>query len=60
MYSVFFAIVVRCQFECLPLCVMNVLGQGVTPDAPRAAGIFTDLAMKGHPYAQVSNNEREP
>ena len=39
------------------LCVMYIVhvGQGVTPDAPRAANIFTDLAMKGHPYAQVSN-----
>ena len=39
----------------LKLTLCNILGQGVTPDSPRAANIFTDLAMKGHPYAQVIN-----
>ena len=29
-------------------------GQGCAPNASRAAEIFTDLAMKGHPYAQVA------
>lgn len=29
------------------------LGQGCAADPSRAAKIFTDLAMKGHPYAQV-------
>ena len=34
-------------------------GQGCSPDAPRAARIFTDLAMKGHPYAQVNQRMGE-
>lgn len=29
-------------------------GQGCAPNASRAAEIFTELAMKGHPYAQVA------
>ncbi len=32
---------------------LSVPGQGCTPDSSRAAEIFTDLSMKGHPYAQV-------
>jgi len=29
-------------------------GGGCEPDVKKSADIFTDLAMKGHPYAQVS------
>ena len=29
-------------------------GQGCTVDTARSAKIFTDLAMKGHPYAQFA------
>ena len=40
---------------CTVIVIISFLlaGQGCSPDASRAAQIFTDLALKGHPYAQV-------
>ena len=32
---------------------VQLLGQGVEVDLTKAADILSDLAMKGHPYAQV-------
>ena len=48
-----------CHMDCVIACSVIVVisfllaGQGCSPDASRAAQIFTDLALKGHPYAQV-------
>ena len=35
------------------LLLLLCLGSGVEPDAKKSAEIFTDLALKGHPFAQV-------
>ena len=32
----------------------SILGQGVEVDLAKAADILSDLAMKGHPYAQFA------
>ena len=35
------------------LLLLLCLGSGVEPDTKKSAEIFTDLALKGHPFAQV-------
>ena len=48
-----------CLSVCPSVCVMTFgaallyIGSGVEPDMKKSAELFTDLALKGHPYAQV-------
>ena len=41
-----------CVSECFPIYHLCT-GSGVEPDMKKSAEIFTDLALKGHPFAQV-------
>ena len=44
-----------CTYACnnSVLLVCLFIGSGAEPDAKKSAEIFTDLALKGHPFAQV-------
>ena len=50
-----------CVHACVHMrvCVMTFgtaylcVGSGVEPDMKKSAEIFTELALRGHPYAQV-------
>ncbi len=41
------------QWKTVSGCICILLGQGVQMDVSKAAEIFGDLSLKGHPYAQV-------